>query len=101
MTGTINIYIGFDPRETVAFHVLAHSIHTRSSLPVSITPLMLDQLKQLHTRERHSLQSTDFSFSRFLTPHLSGFAGWSIFMDCDMLMREDVAQLYALRDERY
>ena len=48
--------------------MLAHSIHTRSSLPVSIAPLMLDQLKRTLTRERHSLQSTDFSFSRFLTP---------------------------------
>ena len=46
MTIPIKIYIGFDPRETIAFHVLAHSIHVRSSLPVSITPLMLDQLRQ-------------------------------------------------------
>ena len=77
MTIPIKIYIGFDPRETIAFHVLAHSIHVRSSLPVSITPLMLDQLRQALTRERHPLQSTDFSFSRFLTPFLSEYAGWS------------------------
>ncbi len=101
MTAPVNIYIGFDPRETVAFHVLAHSIHVRSSLPVSITPLMLGQLKPTFTRERHTLQSTDFSFSRFLTPYLSGYRGWSVFMDCDMLMLDDVARLYALRDERY
>ena len=101
MTIPIKIYIGFDPRETIAFHVLAHSIHVRSSLPVSITPLMLDQLRQALTRERHPLQSTDFSFSRFLTPFLSEYAGWSVFMDCDMLMRDDIARLYALRDERY
>lgn len=101
MTGTINIYIGFDPRETVAFHVLAHSIHARSSLPVRIAPLMLSQLRPTFTRERHALQSTDFSFSRFLTPFLSDYAGWSVFMDCDMLMLDDIAGLYALRDERY
>ena len=101
MTAPVNIFIGFDPRETVAFHVLAHSIHVRSSLPVSITPLMLGQLKPTFTRERHALQSTDFSFSRFLTPWLSGYNGWSVFMDCDMLMLDDVARLYALRDERY
>jgi hypothetical protein len=97
----INVFIGFDPRETVAFHVLSHSIHARASQPVSITPLVLSQLKQVHTRERHPLQSTDFSFSRFLAPYLSDFRGWSVFMDCDMLMREDIAGLYALRDERY
>jgi hypothetical protein len=97
----IPILIGFDPRETIAFHVLAHSIHARASRPVSIAPLMLSQLQGVLTRERHPLQSTDFSFSRFLTPYLCGYTGWSLFMDCDMLMLEDVAALWALRDERY
>jgi hypothetical protein len=62
---------------------------------------MLSQLDGVMTRERHPLQSTDFSFSRFLTPHLSGYAGWSVFMDCDMLMLDDVARLFALCDDRY
>jgi hypothetical protein len=97
----LKIFIGFDPRETVAFHVLTHSILARASLPVSVTPLVLDGLHGLYTRERHPLQSTDFSFSRFLTPHLCGYEGWAVFMDCDMLMRDDVARLYALRDERF
>lgn len=97
----INIFIGYDERETVAYNVLAHSIQVRASQPVSISPLMLHQLKGLLRRERHPLQSTDFSFSRFLTPYLSDFTGWSIFMDCDMLMLEDIAKLWALRDDRY
>jgi hypothetical protein len=97
----IPVYIGYDPREAVAFSVLAYSIHARATEPVSIAPLMLTQLNGVLTRERHPLQSTDFSFSRFLTPYLSGYAGWSVFMDCDMLMQEDIAQLWALRDECY
>jgi hypothetical protein len=97
----IPVFIGFDPRETVAFHVLSHSIQRHASEPVSIAPLVLDQLQGVLTRERHPLQSSDFSFSRFLTPHLSGPRGWSVFMDCDMLMLEDIARLWALRDERY
>jgi hypothetical protein len=97
----INVYIGYDPREAVAFSVLACSIHARASEPVSITPLLLSQLKDTLTRERHPLQSTDFSFSRFLVPCLSGYSGWSVFMDCDMLMLEDIARLWELRDDRY
>lgn len=97
----INVCIGFDPRETAAFYVLAHSIYTRASRPVSIAPLMLSELGGVLTRERHPLQSTDFSFSRFLTPHLADYSGWSIFMDCDMLVLDDIAKLYDLRDERY
>jgi len=97
----IRVFIGFDPREAVAFSVLAYSIQSRASCPVSITPLALSQLNGILTRERHALQSTDFSFSRFLTPYLSRFTGWSVFMDCDMLMLDDIARLHALRDERY
>ena len=97
----IKVFIGYDPRETVAFSVLAHSIHARASVPVSITPLVLSELSGILTRERHPLQSTDFSFSRFLTPFLSDYSGWSIFTDCDMLVRDDIARLYALLYERY
>ncbi len=97
----IQVFIGYDPREAVAFNVFSHSINARASEPVSIAPLMLSQLKKVLWRERHPLQSTDFSFSRFLTPLLSGFEGWSLFCDCDMLMLDDIAKLWALRDDRY
>lgn len=97
----IRVFIGFDAREAVAFSVLSHSIHARASLPVSIAPLMLSQLRDTCWRERHPLQSTDFAFSRFLTPYYCDFSGWSMFMDCDMLARDDIAKLWALRDERY
>lgn len=97
----IKVFIGYDGREAAAFNVLAYSIHRRASAPVAIAPVMLSQLQGVFHRERHPLQSTDFSFSRFLTPHLSDYAGWSIFMDCDMLVLDDIAKLWALRDERY
>jgi len=97
----IRVFIGYDPREAIAFSVLSCSIQARASEPVSVSPLMLSQLKGILTRERHPLQSTDFSFSRFLTPYLSGYAGWSVFMDCDMLVLDDIASLHALRDDRY
>lgn len=97
----IRVFIGYDPRETVAYHVLAHSIMARASQPVAITPVCLAQLGGVLTRARDPLQSTDFSFSRFLTPYLCDFHGWAIFMDCDMLVRADIARLWALRDERY
>jgi lipopolysaccharide biosynthesis glycosyltransferase len=96
----IRIFIGYDPREAVAFNVLSHSIHVRASTPVIIAPLMLSQLKSVLWRERHPLQSTDFSFSRFLVPFLSDFEGWSLFCDSDMLMLDDVQNLWNLRDDR-
>jgi hypothetical protein len=97
----IRVFIGYDAREAAAFGVLAHSINRRSSAPVAITPVMLEQLKGVYRRERNPLQSTDFSFSRFLTPWLCGYEGWAIFLDCDQLVLDDIAKLWALRDDRY
>ena len=97
----IRVFIGYDRREAVAFSVLSHSIHRHSTEPVAVAPVMLDELQGVYRRERNPLQSTDFSFSRFLTPWLCDYRGWAVFMDCDMLVREDIASLWALRDERY
>ncbi len=97
----IRLFIGYDPKESVAYHVLVHSILRQASQPIQITPLSLTHLKSLLWRERNPLQSTEFAFSRFLTPYLCGYDGWAIFMDCDMLVRTDIATLWALRDERY
>ena len=89
----LRIYIGYDPRESVAFHTLSHSILRRSSVPISITPLVQSQLKHLYRRPRGPTESTEFSLTRFLVPHLSDFSGWSIYLDCDMLCRVDIAAL--------
>ena len=91
----LSIYIGYDPRESVAFHTLAHSILRRSSVPISIAPLVQSQLKGIYRRPRGPTESTEFSLTRFLVPALSAYRGWSIFMDCDMLCRADIAGLAA------
>lgn len=97
----LDVFIGYDADEIVAYHALCQSIAERASIPVRFTPLNLASLTRIFRRERLPQQSTEFAFSRFLTPYLSGYAGWSLFMDCDMLMRADIAELFALRDERY
>jgi len=89
----LSVYIGYDPRESVAFYTLAHSILRRSSIPVTIAPLMRGQLGDVYRRARGPTESTEFSLTRFLVPCLSGFSGWSIYMDCDMLCRTDIAGL--------
>ncbi|MDQ0453948.1 lipopolysaccharide biosynthesis glycosyltransferase [Rhizobium paknamense] len=101
MDNKLRIYIGFDSKEVVAYHVLVQSILEHSSVPVEFTPIVLSNLGGIFTRERNALQSTEFSFSRFLVPYLSGYQGWSMFMDCDMLARADLAELWALRDDKY
>lgn len=99
---TPRVFIGFDSKEVIAYHTLCQSILERSSIPVTFTPIALDALRGVFTRDRNQLQSTEFSFSRrFLTPYLSGYEGWSLFLDCDMMFRRDIAELWALRDDAY
>ena len=97
----INIFIGYDNKERVSFNVLSHSIIQNSTKPVAITPIALNNLKDDFVRERNNLSSTEFSFSRFMIPHLMNYQGWALFMDCDMLMFEDIAELWRMRDDRY
>ena len=95
------MFIGYDPHERAAVNVLADSLVQHSSLPLAVTPIVARQLKGVLTRPRQPNQSTEFSFSRFLVPWLMDYQGWAIFMDCDMLARGDIAELWALRDEQF
>ena len=97
----IKVFIGYDSKEKVAFNVLSYSILKNSTRPVSITPIYLPNIKDNFTRERSNIESTEFSFSRFIVPHLTNYKGWAVFMDCDQLMVGDIAELWRLRDEKY
>lgn len=94
----IKVYIGFDNREAVAYHVCAQSILSRSSHPVSFTPLALNVLSSVY-RELHTDGSNAFIYSRFLVPYLENYNGWALFVDGDMICLDDIANLWALRDE--
>ncbi len=100
---SIPIFIGFDPRERAATNVLIDSLYQNSSTPLSITPLITPQLEKqkIFYRKKDPKQSTAFSFTRFLVPYLMGYENWAIFMDCDMLCRADITELWNQRDNKY
>ncbi len=83
----IQIFIGYDKRERTATSLLIDSLNKYSSSPLCISLIKREHLKGILTRPRGPLDSTDFSTSRFLTPYLSDYKGWSIFMDCDMALK--------------
>jgi hypothetical protein len=99
----LRIFIGYDSREPVAYHVFAHSILARASQPVAIIPLKQDvlRLSGAYWRDIDAHAATEFSLTRFLVPYLSGYKGRSIFADCDMLAQADiVADLLPLVDQQ-
>lgn len=97
----IRIFIGLDGREIDAWHVAVHTIIKHATAPVSITPISLNNLQGFFWRKREKTWSTDFAVSRFLVPALAKYQGWALFMDCDMLVRANIAELWAKRDYRY
>ncbi len=92
----INLYVGYDEREAIAYHVFCHSVIKNTSIPVKITPLVLSQLKEFN--ETHQDRSNDFVYSRFLTPYLNEFDGWAIFADGDMICQADLKELIGMAD---
>lgn len=89
----IRIFIGFDERETLAWHVLANSILEKSSVPLALIPLNLKNLQNIPFQKNDKRASNAFSYSRFLVPSLCNFEGMALFMDCDMLLTCDIAEL--------
>ena len=93
---TIKIVVGFDQRESIAYHTFCQSIIQKASMPISFIPLVINSLKNY--KETHSDQSNDFIYSRFLTPYLNNYEGWAIFADGDMICQSDIKELWDLRD---
>lgn len=92
----IRIFIGYDSREASAYHVCCQSLIEHSSLPLEIHPLALNNMERFYA-EQHTDGSNAFIYSRFLVPYLCGFSGFALFLDGDMLVRGDVADLWNYR----
>ena len=92
----IPVFVGYDPREAIAYHVCSNSIIRNSSVPVAIIPVALNLFKDY--TETHTDGSNQFIYSRFLVPYLMDYRGWAIFIDGDMIVRGDIAELWELRN---
>jgi lipopolysaccharide biosynthesis glycosyltransferase len=92
----IPVFVGYDPREAVAYHTCANSIIRHASQPVAIIPLALNLFDDY--KETHTDGSNHFIYSRFLVPHLMEYTGHAIFIDGDMIVRSDIVELWKQRD---
>ena len=92
----IPVFVGYDPREAIAYHTCVNSIIRHASQPVAIIPIALNLFQDY--KETHTDGSNHFIYTRFLVPHLMGFKGWAIFIDGDMIIRGDIVELWNLRE---
>jgi hypothetical protein len=89
----VRVFIGYDKNEHIAAEVCKYSIIKRSNIKhKQITYLKSEDIKE-YTRPREPNQSTDFTYTRFMVPYLSGFKGYSIFCDCDFLFLDDIKEI--------
>ena len=97
------VYVGWDSREDIAYQVCRHSIESRASVPVAVTPIKQQELRArgLYTRELDPLASTEFTYTRFFVPHLADYRGWALFCDCDFLWLTDIKELIGLIDDKF
>ena len=97
------VYVGWDSREDIAYQVCRHSIQSRASVPVIVTPIKQQELRArgLYTRELDPLASTEFTYTRFFVPYLADYQGWALFCDCDFLWLADIKELIALIDDKF
>ena len=96
------VFVGYDPREDIAYQVCKHSIARRNK-EVLVRPLVQKELREAgwYTRPIDPLSSTEFTFTRFLIPELCDYKGWALFMDCDMILLTDIQELFDQADEKY
>jgi lipopolysaccharide biosynthesis glycosyltransferase len=108
-----SIYIGYDPREDAAYRVAKSSLERRSSIATHIRPIKLEKMGK-HGFDRplerkdgkmwcpisRAPVATEFAITRFMVPFLQS-QGLALFMDCDMLIQEDIANLFAEADPQY
>jgi len=92
----IPVFVGYDPREAIAYHTCVNSIIRNASVPVAIVPVALSLFKDY--TETHTDGSNQFIYSRFLVPYLMDYQGWAIFIDGDMIVQGDIAELWEFRN---
>ena len=98
----MKVFVGYDPREDIAYQVCKHSILTKQP-EANVQPLVQKELRDAgwYNRPIDKLASTEFTFTRFLVPELANFEGWAVFMDCDMILTTDIKELFDQADDRY
>ena len=98
----MKVFVGYDPREDIAYQVCKNSIQRRNK-NVEVHPLIQKELRNagVYTRPVDKLASTEFTFTRFLVPELMNFDGWALFIDCDTILTTDIKELFDQADDKY
>jgi len=93
----MNVYIGYDSRESICYDVCKYSINANSDTTCQINEIDIAKL-DCYARDNDPLASTEFTYSRFLVPYLNEYTGWALFCDCDFVFLDDIETLFSMAD---
>jgi hypothetical protein len=90
----MRIFIGVDESQLLAAAVLEDSIRRHASGPVEVVPMT--EVEAPMPKDKRNRPRTAFSFSRFAIPKLCGYEGRALYVDADMQVFDDVAELWKI-----
>jgi hypothetical protein len=91
---TMRVFVGVDESQLLAAEVLEHTIRQHASGPVEVTPMT--HVRAPMPKDKRNRPRTAFSFSRFAIPALCGYQGRALYVDADMQVFDDIAQLWQI-----
>ncbi len=86
------VFVGADESQMLPANVLAYSIHKHASRPVRVVPMC--NLPIPTPKDTKNKARTGFSFYRFVIPELANYAARALYVDSDMLVFSDLAELW-------
>lgn len=92
------IFVGWDSKMQDVAETLAFSIRKHSTMPYNIRYLKLPELN-FHRDDKTG--NTEFTYTRFLIPHLCNYKGTALFIDNDMLCLSDIQEIAELDMSKY
>lgn len=100
------VYVGFDPDEIEAVNVAEAGLRARSGSRIDVRRISRLSLPNVYSRPTElrdgrlwdvisdAPMSTEHAIARFFIPWLRKYQGWALFMDGDVLVRDDVCELF-------
>ncbi|MCC6669519.1 MAG: glycosyl transferase [Planctomycetes bacterium] len=90
----MRVFVGTDESQMVATKVLEYSIRRHASAPVEVVPMR--DLPIPVPADPANRPRTGFSLFRFVIPELAGYRGRALYLDADMHVFTDIAELWRI-----
>ena len=99
---TLKVFIGWDPEHAEAAEVCRHSLLKHATVPLQIEFLKQSELRdlKLYWRADDTMASTEYTYTRYLVPHLMQYSGLALYVDAQFVFLDDVREIFQNLDSK-